>query len=105
MEYNVLISEMLRLWYRELLISILVSPLVIWKSGLFRNRTVGVLSKKSPVFCFFRFIYLFFGCDGSSFAVCRLSLVAASGGYSLLCALASRCSGFSYYSSRRVGLQ
>ena len=33
----------------------------------------------------FIFIYLFiFGCAGSSFAVCRLSLVAASRGYSLV---------------------
>ena len=33
----------------------------------------------------FIFIYLFiFGCAGSSFAVCRLSLVVASRGYSLV---------------------
>ena len=33
----------------------------------------------------FIFIYLFiYGCAGSSFAVCRLSLVAASRGYSLV---------------------
>ena len=36
------------------------------------------------------FIYLFFGCIGSSIAVRGLSLVAASWGYSLL-----RCEGFS----------
>ena len=33
----------------------------------------------------FIFFYLFiFGCAGSSFAVCRLSIVAASRGYSLV---------------------
>ena len=50
---------MLRLRYRELLISILVSPLVIWKSGLFRNRTVAVLSK-SPVCFFFLDLFIYF---------------------------------------------
>ena len=57
MEYNILISEMLRLRYRELLISILVSPLVIWKSGLFHNRTVAVLSKSPGFFFLDLFIY------------------------------------------------
>ena len=50
---------MLRLRYRELLISILVSPLVICKSGLFHNRTVAVLSK-SPVFFFFLDLFIYF---------------------------------------------
>ena len=43
------------------------------------------------IFLFFKidFIYLFIGCVESSVAVRGLSLVAASGGYSLL-----RCEGF-----------
>lgn len=40
-ETKLFILEMLRVWYRELLLSILVSPVVIWESGLFRNRTVA----------------------------------------------------------------
>ena len=39
------------------------------------------------------FIYLFFTCAGS-LLLCRLSLVAASGGYSRCSGLASHCSGF-----------
>lgn len=37
--------EKLRLWYRELLISILVNPVVIWELGLFSNRPL-----KEPCF-------------------------------------------------------
>lgn len=40
-ETKVFILEMLRVWYRELLMSILISPVVIWESGLFRDRTVA----------------------------------------------------------------
>ena len=56
----------------------------------YSNRFVVVIR---PVFFKNKFIYLFtYGCVGSSLLLAGLSLVAASGGYSLL-----RCAGFSLW--------
>ena len=52
---------------------------------------------------FILFIYLFIGCVGSSVAVRRLSLVAASGGYSWLWCTASHSCGFFCCGARALG--
>ena len=52
-----------------------------------------------------KFVFIF-GCTESSFAACRLSLVAVSQGYSYHCgAQASHCGGFSRCRAQALGSQ